>query len=335
MCCTLKVMPQKVNKTPVSSQTASSHMLTKVPIGKREDSVSKILSKLAGESWDLINWVWVVNEKRKLIGMVPIEKLVSQDGGQALRSLMIEPKVRVKSDTDQERVAILAIQHDMRVIPVVDDNDHLLGIVPSEKIIDILHQEHIEDFLRVGGIQAKGKSFLEILSTRVVGVVSLRLPWLIVGLVGGIIATLIVRFFEASLREEIALAFFIPVIAYMADAIGTQTETIFVRTLTLTKLSVGKYLAREVSVGGLIGLICGVLLFLFAYFWLSSFDVGLIAGLSLFIAMTIASALATLTPFVFYLLGKDPAIGSGPLTTIIQDIVSLIIYFTVAVLVLS
>lgn len=174
----------------------------------------------------------------------------------------------------------------------------------------------------------------ELVTARFWDLIKIRLPWLVVGLLGGLMASIIVSRFETSLRENIALAFFIPVVAYMSDAIGTQTETILIRALTNLQFNIASYIWRELFVGAVIGSILGVVAGMFAYFLSASSDVAFIVGLSLFLSMTVAAVLACATPLVLRSLGKDPAVGSGPFTTAIQDVVSLTIYFTVAVLLL-
>lgn len=174
----------------------------------------------------------------------------------------------------------------------------------------------------------------ELVSARFWDLILIRLPWLLVGLVGGLMASVIVSRFENSLRENIALAFFIPVIAYMSDAVGTQTETIFIRALTNLRFSISKYVFREFWVGAFMGSIMGILTGFFAYFLSGTFRVGLVVGFSLFIAMTLATSLACITPLVLRALKKDPAVGSGPFTTALQDVVSLTIYFLIVLAVL-
>lgn len=174
----------------------------------------------------------------------------------------------------------------------------------------------------------------ELVTARFGDLIKIRLPWLIIGLGGGLLASVVVSRFELSLRENIALAFFIPVITYMSDAIGTQTETILIRALTNLQFNITKYIWREFWVGVVTGAILGSVTGIFAYFLSSSFNVAFVVGLSLFLAITVAAVLACVTPLVLRSLGRDPAAASGPITTAIQDVVSLLIYFIVAILIL-
>lgn len=174
----------------------------------------------------------------------------------------------------------------------------------------------------------------ELVNARFWDLIKIRFPWLVIGLIGGLFASFVVSHFEVTLRETVALAFFIPVIAYMSDAIGTQTETVFIRALSNLKFNIAKYIVREIIVGATLGSAFGLLAGIFAYFLASSSAVGIIVGFSLFLSMTIATGLACVTPIILRGFKQDPAVGSGPFTTAVQDVVSLTIYFIIATLIL-
>lgn len=174
----------------------------------------------------------------------------------------------------------------------------------------------------------------ELVNARFLDLIKIRLPWLIIGLFGSFIVCIVVSKFEISLRETIAIAFFIPIIANMSDGIGTQTETIFIRALTDLKFNILNYILRELLVGMVLGLVLGVIASFFGYFLGGSIVIGLVVGLSLFLSLSTATVLACLTPILLKSFGKDPAVGSGPFTTSLQDLVSLTIYLVVASLIL-
>lgn len=157
-----------------------------------------------------------------------------------------------------------------------------------------------------------------------------RLPWLVMGLLGGIVATFLVSKFEAILSKNIALAFFLPVIVYMSDAIGTQTETVYVRNLAKFKDNFFKYLLKEFLVGISFGLIFGVLLAGFAKIWLGETSVALAVGVAMLINGMLAPIIALIVAQTLYNNHKDPALGAGPFTTIFQDLISLSIYLLIA-----
>ncbi len=161
-----------------------------------------------------------------------------------------------------------------------------------------------------------------------------RLPWLAVGLLGGILATIIVSYFKDTLSKNLPLAFFLPVIVYMSDAIGTQTETIYVRNLAKFKDNFFKYLFKEILVGLTFGIIFGLLITLFAKWWFNSDEIALSVGLAMFINATIAPVVSLIIPEILFKEHTDPALGSGPFTTVIQDIISLSIYLLIATVII-
>ncbi|OGZ10456.1 MAG: hypothetical protein A3D67_03615 [Candidatus Lloydbacteria bacterium RIFCSPHIGHO2_02_FULL_51_22] len=157
-----------------------------------------------------------------------------------------------------------------------------------------------------------------------------RVPWLALGLVGGLATSVVVSRFEALLATDIRLAFFIPVIVYLSDAVGTQTETIYVRNLAEGKIRFLQYLTKETLVGVGLGVIFGLLLYAGALLWLHSKDIALAIGLSTLINLSVAPFLAVIIPSLLYRERTDPALGAGPLATIIQDLASLVVYFLIA-----
>lgn len=157
-----------------------------------------------------------------------------------------------------------------------------------------------------------------------------RIPWLAIGLMGGIVATLISSKFEHLLAANINLAYFIPVIVYMADAIGTQTETIYVRNLAKTQIKLSSYLFKELLLGIFLGILFGSLIGLFAYIWFGKISTALTVGAAMFASMAIAPAVALLVPALLHKENYDPALGAGPFTTVLQDLISLSIYLFIA-----
>lgn len=158
----------------------------------------------------------------------------------------------------------------------------------------------------------------------------LRLPWLVGGLIIGGFITLFISRFEEILSDHIALAFFIPFIVYMSDAVGTQTEAIYVRYLATGRGNFIAYLSKEFSLGIALGLMFGLAVFLFGLLVFRKFDVALTVGLAMSISLTIAPLVAMTTSQTIKKLHKDPAVGSGPFATVIQDFLTVIIYFLVA-----
>lgn len=162
----------------------------------------------------------------------------------------------------------------------------------------------------------------------------LRLPWLLVGLIGGTVASLIVSQFQLLLSKNISLAFFVPIIMYMSDAVGEQTENIYVRNSAKKRVNFFTYLFKEFFLGIIIGLIFGLIVGVFSYFWLRSFQIALTVSLAMFATIVIAPILALIIVQFLSKEHTDPALGAGPFTTIFQEIISLIIYFLIATTIL-
>lgn len=166
--------------------------------------------------------------------------------------------------------------------------------------------------------------------------IKLRLPVLILGLLGGIGVSVFVSRFERVLAENVALAFFVPLMVYITGAISTQTETIYIRNVR--KRSGEKifweYFFKELSLGAVIGLFFGSIAGLATYIWLKSPDISLVIGLAMFLSLTVAPVVALTTANVMYKIHEDPAVGAGPFATLIGDVITLLIYFTVATLIL-
>jgi len=157
-----------------------------------------------------------------------------------------------------------------------------------------------------------------------------RAPWIIAGLLGGLLITLVVAKYRAILSADVRLAFFMPIIVYLSDAVGGQTEAIHIRSLSKRKEHFSRYIFKESMVGLILGIISGLASGFFTALWLDSLAIGLVVGLTMFVNITIAPSLAVLISGTLYKRGKDPALGGGPIGTIIQDLVSLLVYFAIA-----
>lgn len=156
-----------------------------------------------------------------------------------------------------------------------------------------------------------------------------RLPWLVLGLLGGLITTILMSHTEDIIKADIRLAFFIPIIVYLSDAVGSQTETIYIRAIAQKKVHTIKYLLKEVLVGFGLGVIFGLLLGIFALYWLNAPAIGLTIGLTILINLTLAPILAVIIPGLLRRGNSDPALGAGPVVTIIRDLMSLFVYFII------
>ena len=311
---------------------ATELMTVEVPKAAEDQTVAELLSTIRQRPWKELSHIYLVDYQSRLIGQVPIESLLAAEGGTKLSALRGAPPVEVLPDDNAETVALRAVErHDVDVA-VIDRQQHLLGAIPIGRLLALLHEEHVDNFLRMGGIGAVHPEPTAEPST--VAAFRARIPWLAIGLIGGFLAGGVTSFFELALKQEVALVFFLPLVVYMADAVGTQTETILVRALAYGHVSVGAQLLREGLVGSLIGGTTGLLAGLALWLWDGRPFMALVLALTLAITAVVATLVASVLPLGLARLGTDPALASGPVATVLQDILSVAIYLSIATMVL-
>ena len=309
-------------------ETVAAHLIASVGRGRADETAAAARRRLAAEPPQSIELMCVVDDAGRLLGAFPGGRLVTLADGVKLREAMDPAFPRVRADSDQERAASLALHHGVDALPVVNHDDRLLGVMPAQALLQVLRREHVEDLHRLAGIRretAQARHAIEDPPTRRA---RHRLPWLLVGLAGGALATAAMAGFEATIERVIAVAFFVPALVYLADAIGTQSEAVAVRGLSLTRAGIAHLLAGELRTGMLIGAALGVIAFLPI---MLVFGPRLAAAVStsIFVAGSIAAAIGIGLPWLLARRGLDPAYGSGPVATVIQDILTIVVYFMV------
>ena len=272
--------------------------------------------------------IYVIDEQDKLTGQFSLERLILSDTQTPVQEL-IEPDLHwVTPEVDQEEVAEVFQKYDLISLPVVDHERRLLGRITVDDIVDVIKEEASEDILQFAGASSKDLTY-----DRTFQSVYLRLPWLVTNLLGGLLTGYMMWLFRATLTEIIALITFVPVITGMGGNVGTQSSSITVRGFALGRIgtsNIKRYLLKEMRVGALMGIICGLSLSVICLIWHANLSLGFVVGLSLFVAMTVAATMGTLVPTLFQALRIDPALASGPFVTTFNDITGILIYFTTA-----
>jgi magnesium transporter len=281
------------------------------------------------ESWDAAGSI-AVCEDGKLVGLIRIEDVLAGPKEARAADLMDADPPIVAPGWDQEAAAWTAVHRGESTLAVVDEEGRFAGLVPADRLLAVLLAEHDEDLARLGGF-LKGASLARMTSReRVAKRFWHRLPWLMIGLAGAFAAAGIVGSFERQLEDNVILAFFLPGVIYMADAVGTQTETLIVRGLSVG-IPIREVVRREVLTGLLVGTAVAVVFIPVALWRWGESDVVTAVAIALFAACSTATGVAMALPWALHRLGLDPAFGSGPLATVIQDLLSVLIYFAVAV----
>ncbi|MDY6879040.1 MAG: magnesium transporter [Desulfatiglans sp.] len=278
-------------------------------------------------------YLWVVDDKDKLAGVVSLKDLILDPPEKKVKDIMNPEIISVHVRTDQEEVVRLVKKYDLVSIPVVDDDFRLIGRITHDDIIDAMKEEVDEDFSLMAGVIDQ-----EIAEESTLKISRARLPWLIAGLLGGVLAAAVIREFEASLERVIALSFFFPVVMAMGGNTGTQAATVVVRGLATGDISlvkVGKRLWMEARVAIINGVICGVLLGLIVGFWLSDYALGSVIALSLVVIILNAGIIGAAVPLTLKKFNVDPAIATGPFVTTSNDILSLLVYLGLVTLFLT
>lgn len=222
-----------------------------------------------------------------------------------------------------------AIRHRQGALAVVDDNGGFLGLVPPPALLEVVLVEHDEDLDRFAGIARASEGARTASTERIPRRLRHRLPWLVVGLLGAVVAAEIVSAYEFALEANVALAFFLPGIVYMADAVGTQTETLVVRGFSVG-VPLGRIIVSELVTGLLVGVVLATLLLPVVLVRWGDARVAMSVALALLAACSVATAVAMTLPAFLDRAGVDPAFGSGPLATVVQDLLSILIYFAIA-----
>jgi magnesium transporter len=318
---------------PIHDGTAVHYVARDVPVIAPTDRMADVRRALTAHRFDSVDDL-AVCEASRLVGLVRIEDALTAADDATAASVMDDDPPVVAPGTDQERAAWKAVRHGESSLAVVDAESRFVGLIPPHRMLGVLLWEHDEDIARLGGYLRRTAAARAATEERILRRYWHRLPWLLLGLAGCFVAGGIVRLFEATLLQHVLLAAFLPGIVYMADAVGTQTETLMVRGLSLG-VPIGQVLARELLTGALVGITVAAV-FLGPAVWLwSDAPVVVAGGIALLAACSTATLVGIALPWALDRLGWDPAFGSGPLATVVQDVLSIAIYFATAVAVIG
>lgn len=312
----------------VSFETAAQHASMQVPIFTPDERAARVREQMFGQQFESAGHI-IVCDGNKFLGVVRIEDLLSSAPNKSLRDLTDFDAPKVSPGIDQEVAAWHAVHNQESALSVVDKDGHFIGIIPPHRLLAVLLSEHEEDLSRLGGFTKSTETARLTSEEPIQRRFRHRLPWLLVGLGGALLAADLVGWFENQLQHNVILAFFIPGIVYLADAVGTQTETIVVRGLSVGVI-MRRMLLRELLAGLAIGLALAIVAGPFVWLRWGKADLAVCVGLSVFVACSTATVTAMALPWLLNAFSLDPAFGSGPLATVIQDLLSILTYFVIA-----
>lgn len=316
-------------------ETAGGIMVPDFIALKQNITAAKAIRSIQEEHLDVEMpfYLYIVDEHGHLVGVSSLRQLVVVSPDTPLKTIMTTDVLSVKTDMDQEKVAKIVARYDILAVPVVDESNHLVGIVTVDDVIDIFRKEATEDILKMAGV---GEEFVETKS--VVKSTRIRLPWLFASCIGGLIAFYVIGRFEESISRLTYLAAFIPVIMGMGGNIGTQSSTIVVRGLATGRFVIrdmGLVVLKELSVGMILGIFYGLLIGSVAQFTYGTLGLTTSVCLAVISSMALAAFVGSMVPMLFARMNIDPAVATGPFVTTAIDIVSVFFYFKIATVLLG
>ncbi|HET7658351.1 MAG TPA: magnesium transporter [Bacillales bacterium] len=310
-------------------ETAGSIMTTEFVAIREYETVGQAMSILKKEApeAETIYYVFVVDEEKRLTGVISLRDLIIADDDTLIKEILNERVVSISVGADQEEAAKIMRDYDFLALPVVDFQNHLLGIITVDDIVDVIDEEASEDYSKFAAM-----SDVEV-NQNPFAAAKKRLPWLIILLFLGMVTATLIGHFQSTLNQVAILAAFIPVISGTSGNSGTQALAVVVRGIAtgdFDSLSRFKLFIQEMGTGLIIGAACGLTLSLIVYFLKGELYLGMIVGFSLMCSLFVATLAGAFVPLIMHKLKVDPAVASGPFISTISDLISMMIYFSIA-----
>lgn len=297
---------------------------------REELTVKEAIQSLqTADDVEMVFYLYVTDEHNHLVGVLSLRQLLTVAPTTVLSDVMIRDVISVRTDMDQEEVARVVEKYNILAVPVVDDSNKLMGLITVDDVIDVLREEATEDIYKMAG--ANEEELL--LGNEAFKIARLRLPWLITNLFGGVITGYLMWSFKVTIKDVIALISFIPVITGMGGNVGVQSATIVVRGFATGKIdfsTLRQVFLKELRVGLIMGIVCGLTVGLVAWGWHHNPYLGLVVGIAMSVAISVAATMGVLAPTFFKKIGVDPAIAATPFVQTANDISGILIYFATA-----
>jgi len=292
-------------------------------------NITTCLKEMRRQAADIneIYYVYVVDDDDKLKGTLSLKKLLLTPSTAKVRDIMNQDVISVKTETPSEEVANIMDKYDLVALPVIDPLNRLVGRITIDDVVDVIREEAGRDYQLVSGITEHVEA-----SDNAFQLTRARIPWLFIGLLGGILGAVVIGVYEEDLGIYPEMAFFIPLIAAMGGNVGVQSSSIIVQSLAYRSLGVegiGKKLLKELAVASINGLILSAIIFTYNIFFTESFALTLTVSTALFGVIIFASIFGTFVPLLLEKFKIDPALATGPFITTVNDIMGLFIYLMI------
>lgn len=315
--------------------TAGSIMTTEYVVIPQDSTVRSAMTILrnAAPNAETIYYVFVVDDDERLTGVVSLRDLIIAHEDTFIHSIMNDRVVSVLVSEDQEDVARMIKDYNFLAVPVVDFQQHILGIITVDDIIDVLDEEASDDYSKLAAV-----SDMNTFDKNSFSAAKKRLPWLLILLVLGMLTANLIGAFEATIEKVALLAAFIPLIAGTAGNSGTQALAVAVRGIATRDIedeSKFKLLLREAGTGLMTGFMCAIFVVGLIYIWKQEFLLGLLVGAAILVSIFVATISGSFIPLFMHKMKVDPAVASGPFITTLNDLISTLIYLGLATMFIS
>jgi len=342
----LEDLDQDVQQQVLDALPAEDRALVEENLGYPEDSAGRIMQRelvaipafwTVGETIDHMREskdlpddfydIVVVDPRHQPVGTIPLNKILRTRRPVRVRQIMAATMFPIPAATDQEEVARLFRDHDLVSAPVIDDSGRLVGIITVDDVVDVIDEEAEEDLMLLAGV-GETDVYRALIATA-----QSRFSWLAVNLVTAILASVVIGLFEGTIREIVALAVLMPIVASMGGNAGTQTLTVAVRALAMRELSrqnAWRFVFKELFVGGINGILFAVLAGICAGLWFQSVPIGGVIAAAMVVNLVVAGLSGTLIPLGLERVGVDPAIASSVFLTTVTDVIGFLAFLGLA-----
>jgi magnesium transporter len=313
--------------------TAGFYMTRAVPIVNATAKAAAVRAYLHTKvkEFATIDYIYVVDHSGAFVGILSYRTLLSASPRAHIKEICTTaPLFSVRPESPADDVAHHSLHHAVSSIAVVDKQNHLVGVIPAAGIVRMLHCHRIEALFHQAGIDRE-HALDTVMKTPFLKSVRHRIVWLVLGLFGGLLAAKIIGLFEHTLEQNILLAAFIPLVVYLADAVRTQLEAFTIRDLAIFRhVQYTQYFMRQLAIVALIAVLLSLLAFCVSFLMYQQLSVSHVIALAIFSASLISVITGILVPIASKKFALDPANVSGPIGTIIQDVLSVSVYFLIA-----
>ncbi|MFT4310343.1 MAG: magnesium transporter [Candidatus Woesearchaeota archaeon] len=318
-------------------QPLDKYILKKVPIVHEQDTIQSVLAMMQKKSntYDRVDFIYVINAKDALIGVFSVRQLFSHPKHTKVKTFVHKHIFSGHSDMTLDEIAHIALKHNLKQVPIKEGN-HLVGVVSAREIMSTLNHSLRHDIMSFAGIHNAHVDFDNTLEVPIKRLIGSRIPWLLLGLLGAIFIAGVIHIFEDTLATYVIIAAFIPTIIYISDALSSQTLTIFIRDMAVLgkRMHLWSYIGKQALVAFFMAIIIGLVMFsVISLFWQSP-HIAFVISLATFCSLLTTSTIAFFIALLIKKFKFDPALGSGPIATVIADLTSVLIYFTIVILLL-